>query len=160
MKKWQIAFAALVCAVCLATSVNAASGDAASRSGQQYTPEQIEAAKKMFMENYGNMEQTRQELARKQAELNRELASPAPDRGRIETLSTEIGRLRGKMLAARAELRDNLAARELPQDYYGRGPAPAYGPCWNGYDGYDRGGWYHHGRGHGGYHGPRGGCWR
>lgn len=165
MRFARITLAAALCVACLGayTTVDAApAGDAPKYQmqpyGQQYTPEQMEAARKIFDDNYAGMEQTRQALNDRQYELNRELASPNPDKGRIEALSQEIGKLRGQMLAARSDLRKNLAEQGLPPNCFGNGYQRAYGPCWAGEgDYYGRGGYYHHGRGHGRGHG---GCWR
>ncbi len=132
--------------------------------GQQLTPQQMEQARQIWQQSYAEMEGTRQALANKRAELDQQLASPNPDRGRIESLSREIGELRGKILSSRADVRSQLAARGLPPDWYGYGPANngSYGyygaPCWSGMDGmmgWPGNGWRHH---HG--HGWRGGCWR
>lgn len=132
--------------------------------GQQLTPEQMAQARKIFDKSYADMEGTRQALASKRMELDQQLASPNPDRSRIEALSREIGELRGKMLSSRVEVRNSLAAQGLPPDCFGRGYGPAngqgYGPCWGGMMGrYPDNGWYHH-HGHGGWGGHRGGCWR
>lgn len=139
--------------------------------GPGLSPEQMQEAQKIFTDNYASMTATRQELAAKRAELNALLASPAPDRGQIERLSTEIGQLRGKMLAARADVRAQLQAKGLPADFYGpRGPAgnggpnPGWGcpgmmwdngPGWHGNG--PRGPW-HHGPRHGGRGHGHGGC--
>lgn len=169
MKSAKIAAAALFCALCLGAHIaNAAEASGTDNDnvvpkyqmqpyGQQYTAEQLEAAKKIFNDNYADMEQTRRSLADRQYELSQELASPNPDKGRIEALSQEIGKLRGKMLAARADLRKNLAGQGLPPDCFGNGYHRTWGPCWAGERGYPDRGYYHHGRGWG--HG-RGGCWR
>lgn len=130
------------------------------------TPQQEQEAQKIFVDNYAEMEATRQALAGKRMELDQQLASPSPDKGKIERLSREIGELRGKMLSARADVRAKLNQKGLPPDYFGPtgdyGRPDGYGPCWVGpRGGWHRGdGWYHHG-GHRGYgHGHRGGCWR
>lgn len=134
--------------------------------GQQLTPQQMEKAQKIYDDSYAEMEQAREALAAKRAELDRQLASNNPDRNRIEALSREIGELRGKMLTSRMDLRNKLASQGLPPDCFGRWPGngygpgygSGYGPCWGGrgmMEGYGNG-WYHHG--HGGW--GRGGCWR
>lgn len=133
--------------------------------GQQLTPDQMAKAQKIFNDSFADMESTREALAAKRAELDQQLASPNPDRGRIESLSREIGELRGKMLSSRVDVRNRLASQGLPPDCFGRGYGPAYGqaypPCggWSyGMMGAPHNGWYrHHGHGWGG---PRGGCWR
>lgn len=134
--------------------------------GQNVTPEQWQQAQQIFNESYGQMEQTRQALAAKRMELDQVLAMPNPDRGKIESLSREIGELRGKMLAARVETRDRLASQGLPPDCFAmhngpRGENWNGGPCWYGNNAYNGNwnGWGHHG-GHRGHGGPRSGCWR
>lgn len=108
------------------------------------TPEQIQGAQKIFNDSYAGMDQTRKELAVKRAELNAELDSANPDKAKIERLATEIGQLRGKMMAARADVRAKLKAQGLPVDFYGprgfnggrnwRGPNRGWqgqnGPAW------------------------------
>lgn len=76
-----------------------------------------------------------QQIESKMIELDNEMASPNPNRGKIESLSKQIGELRGKELSARA----GQGGRAYSD--YGR-------------RGYHRGyGWHH-----GGYHHGRGGC--
>lgn len=86
---------------------------------QELSPEQMEQAKKIFNESYAAQDSTRQALAVKRAELNAILSSANPDTAKIESLSREIGELRGKMLAARAETRAKLQQQGLPADIYG-----------------------------------------
>lgn len=134
---------------------------------QQLTPEQRQQAEKIFTDNFASMDDTRQLLAQKRQQLDEILASDNPDPDQIETLSREIGDLRGKMLAARVKVRSQLAEQGLPQDFYGPGgPRPRRdgqrGPeVWHGGK---------RGHGHGYGHGPRyymmvpgygcmGGCW-
>ena len=129
---------------------------------QQLTPQQMEQARRIFDDNYTQMEGTRQALNQKRAELDYELNNPNPDSAKIARLSQEIGALRGQMLAARAEARNRLSRQGLPPD--------CFGPCWggngmmngmmNGYYGWQDGsynGWHHGGRGK--HHGRRGCGW-
>lgn len=108
---------------------------------QQLTPEQLEKARQIFDDNYEQMDEARHILNSKRAELDRELNSPNPDSGRIASLSQEIGILRGQMLAARAQARNQLARQGLPPD--------CFGPCWGGrgcgmmYNGQGYNGWHH-----------------
>lgn len=122
---------------------------------QALTPEQQTKARQIFQEHYAAMESTRQALALKRAELDNQLASPNPDRGIIETLSREVGELRGKMLSDRVALRAELEKHGLSTDLYAP-DAPQRGP-WDG-----RPEVWRHGRGHGhhgyGWRGWRG-CW-
>lgn len=144
---------ALVCALSFGMAGSGfAANDAADNDYPPYGPrlskEQIEETRKIFSENYAGMEATRKALTAKRAELDAQLASPTPDKAKIESLSREIGELRGKMLAARVDVRTQLEKRGLPTDFYGPGPRGDGGPRW------------HHGRGHGHWHGGwgRGGC--
>lgn len=123
----------------------------------QLTPEQYDLASRLYQKSAQDAAAVRQALAAKTGLLERELAKPAPDKAAIQSLSAEIGALRGQLLAAGAELRANLAGNGLPPD--------CLGPCYS-EDGYRHYGWgmgpgaYWGGRGwrHGG-HGWRGGCW-
>lgn len=165
----KIAVLALACGMIFGmASMSQAAGPVGSdygcpAYGMQLTPEQMEKARKIFTDNYAGMESTRQALAAKRAELSDQLNSTAPDRAKIESLSREIGELRGKLLSARAEVRANLAKEGLPVDFYGPN-APQrgyeYGPNrgWHHGHGPHHGGW---GRGwHRGWGGCMGGCWQ
>lgn len=126
--------------------------------GPQMSQQQIDMAREIITRNYAAMEDTRQELASKRAQLDALLASPNPDGGKIEELSRDIGELRGKMLAARADVRKQLIQKGLSPDFLGPDvqarPEQYGGPH----------GYYHHDRPH---HGRRGygrgygcgGCW-
>lgn len=89
--------------------------------GQQLTPQQRQQAEKIFNENFASLDETRQALAAKRQALDAELSSENPDPAKIESLSREIGELRGKILAARVKVRSQLAEEGLPQDFYGPG---------------------------------------
>lgn len=126
--------------------------------GEYPAASQEAAANKIFTDNYDFMNATRQALATKRAELDALLASPYPDADKIQSLSREIGDLRGQMLAARANMRAQLQKEGLPPDYF----APEYRRDYGwGYDPHiRRGGYWRHGGHHG--HGDRGwgcGCW-
>lgn len=159
-----------------------AAGAAEAANGRDYrpdayaypglSPEQEAAARKLHAESLAGTTDLRDALRAKRAELDAQLASPDPDKGKIESLSRDIGELRGKLMAARVDLRARLAREGIPAEAYGPAPqgrpgpggpgpnAPGYGPCW-GPDGHGYGYGYHHGRrgGHHGGYGPRGGCW-
>ena len=138
------------------------------------SPEQQATAQKLHSESLAGTNALRDALRAKRAELDAQLASPEPDKGKIESLSRDIGELRGKLMAARVDLRAKLAKEGIPADAYaapapqgrpgpgygGPGYGPGYGPC-GGPDGHGYGYGYHHGRrgGHHGGYGPRGGCW-
>lgn len=117
------------------------------------SPEQQEKARGIFNSHYAKMDSVRQALITKQAELDAQMSSTSPDKAKIESLSREIGELRGKMLAARTDLRAQLDKEGLPMGYGHMGPG--YGHMGSGYGM----GMHHGGYGHGGY-GGRGGCWR
>lgn len=158
MKNLKVLSGALVCVMVLGF---AAIGQAAAYEedgygypgyGVRLTPDQMDAARKIFKDNYAAMDETRQALAEKRAELNALLASPTPDRVRVESLSREIGELRGKMLANRVEVRNELEKNGLPGDFYAPNAAPRRGY----YEGPEV--WHHRGGHHGGPRGWRGGC--
>lgn len=158
MNKKFFMIAALACALTLGATICAEAADGRAQRyqiqpyGQALTPDQREQARQIYNETFAATERTRQELADRRDRLDRELSSPNPDGGRIEALSREIGELRGKLLAARAEARARLAQQGLPPD--------GYGAYWDGPRGdYWHRGWNRHynGRWHGHGHGP--GCW-
>lgn len=160
MKFWGMKLAALACAAFLFIAVNEARAEHAYHDyGHGYsgygelTPEQIEKAKKIINDNYTEMENTRMELGDKRAKLDAQLSSPTPDPNEIERLSRDIGTLRGRMLAVRANVKNALAKEGLPSEYYA--PRPPFFR--------DSEEVWHHGgrRGHGGPrgHGYRGGCY-
>lgn len=117
---------------------------------QQWTSEQRAAAQQIFDENFADMDNIRQQLSDKRLELDAHLSSPNPDGAKIESLSREIGELRGQMLANRAKVRAQLRERGLSSDYYG----PSHYSQHNGHGrNYDN---WHHGDRRG--YGPMGGC--
>ena len=155
-----------------------AAGAAQAAGGRDYRPdadaypglsaEQRATAKKLHDETVEDTRAIREQLRAKRAERDAQLASPNPDKGKIESLSRDIGELRGKLMAARVDLRAKLAKAGIPADAFepapgprpGFGPdnggprnnGPAYGPgpCW-GPEGHGYGYGYHHGR-RGGHH--------
>lgn len=134
--------------------------------GPQLTKEQMDKAKKIFNDNYTEMDSTRKALTAKRAELDAQLASQTPDRAKIESLSREIGELRGKMLSARVAVRTQLEKEGLPTDFYGPNPyyAPPRNPGYMPMPGMMMGRPYHGGHhggrgGWGGWRGGCGGCW-
>lgn len=136
----------------------AGQGGAADFNGQRggfYGPganaQNSEAAREIIQRNYSGMEETIAALQAKRNELDAILSSPNPDGARIESLSREIGELRGKVLAARTKIRSQLAQKGLSPDFLG---SPDYDPDYR-YGG-PRG--YHHGRHHHDGWGPRRGC--
>lgn len=163
MKKTTLRTTSLALAAILVlgvAGVSQARGQGGWAGGPGYnapiSPEQEEKANRIFDSHYARMDSVRQTLITRQAELDAQMSSPTPDKAKIESLSREIGELRGKMLAARADLRAQLDKEGLPTAYGHMGPG--YGRMGYGYGmGMHHGG-YGHG-GHGGY-GGRGGCWR
>ncbi len=119
--------------------------------GPQSDPRQAEIAREIIEQNYQNMDSTLQALAEKRNELDAVLASPNPDPTRIETLSREIGELRGKVHSARASIRSQLAKKGLSPNFLGCNSA-------NPDHDYVRPRDYHHNRHHNRCWGYRGGC--
>lgn len=147
-----LAAGALVLALGMASSSIAAGfGGPGFGPGPQLTPEQQQQAQEIFNQQYANTESARQQLYAKRAELNALLASPNPDKGRIQALSREIGELNGVLLGARSEVRNQLQQKGIPGDFYGRRGS------WRDDDNWDR---PRRGHRHSGYHGrmARGGC--
>ena len=148
-----VLFGVLALGIC--ATANSQPGGAMGRPGpamqQQLSPEQLEQAKRIFQESYKDMEATRQALAAKRAELDSLLYSPNPDKAKIETLSREIGELRGKMLAARVETREKLQQNDLPENIYGpdQPMRRGYGPRPEVWQGGRH--WHGHRRPHGGW---------
>lgn len=167
-KKFTSAALAGILALGIAASAEAAGGRDYRPDAQIYgglSAEQEATARKLFSESAASTAAIRDQLRAKRAELDAQLASPTPNKGKIESLSREIGELRGKLMNARVELRSRLADEGIPGEAFepapgpmpGRGPAyddPGYGPGFGPY-GHGYGYGYHHGRGHG----PRRGCW-
>ena len=152
-KALSLVLAALVLAGCAGFAQAAPNGNASGMSQEQRL-----LAQEIINRNYQAMEATRQALTEKRAQLDEEMASANPNAAAIENLSREIGELRGKMLAARAGARAELAKNGLATDAYA--PKAQRQPRYRDQD-YDRGdGYWHHGD-RGRHHGPRGhGYWR
>lgn len=151
---------ALACALTFGAALTCEAADVNSGQipgyGRQITPDQAAQAKQAYADNLAKMDSARKQLTVKRAELGAELSSMNPDTAKIESLSREIGELRGKLLSARAELRSKLQGQELPDygpmDNYDYGTPPPPPP-------YGYNGWRHHGHGHGWGPGPRGCYW-
>lgn len=141
------------------------------------TQQQQATLQQILNENSAKVGPLHDELARKEAELQGVLDSPAPDQGRIASLSREIGELRGKIMNAQVEMRGKLASAGIPavpaQRYVQPGPywmmggCPGGPNCWGAQGGWGMPcwgaqGWGHgprHGRGYHGYHGPANNGW-
>lgn len=67
------------------------------------TQEQQTKAQQIMSAQYEKMAPVKQQMIVKQAELQAQMISPAPDKAKIESLAKEIGALKGKMLAARSD---------------------------------------------------------
>lgn len=87
------------------------------RGGFNLTSEQKAAAKKIIGESKKATEGVRQALTAKKAELDTLMRGEAPDAAKIESVSREIGELRGQLLAARAETSAKLRQAGLPADF-------------------------------------------
>lgn len=140
--------------VALAAVLILAAG-AAQAADSSLTPEQRDRVQRIIDDNYAAMDANRDALDEKRARLAEEMANPNPDSATIERLSREIGELRGKMLAARAKIRAELAKNGVTAAPY----APNRGEPGDGPRYYSRG--YHHGGyHHDGYHHSGRGYWR
>lgn len=83
-------------------------------------PEEKRAeAKRLFDENRAATSRIREELKAKRIDL--EKAMDNGDTTNVALLSASLGELKGKLLAARIELRQNLAKAGLPPDTFDRG---------------------------------------
>lgn len=134
----------------LAGQVQAHDQEAGHFWGAPNNSQQSEMARDIIERNYANMEGTLQSLSAKRNELDALLASPNPDSAKIESLSREIGELRGKVLAARAQIRSQLIQNGLSPNFLGSeqgNPNNYGGPR----------GYHHYGPRHRGW-GPMGGC--
>lgn len=86
--------------------------------GADITPEQRSAVQKILEKNWNENSSVRQALASKYEELNTILVKDNPDSSKIETLSREIGELRGKILESRVKVRSELEKLGLPTNFY------------------------------------------
>lgn len=85
------------------------------------TAEQKATAQKILEANAAARSEWNNSITAKRGELAELMKSPAPDRAKIEILSSEIGELRGKMLVDRIELRKELKKASLPANSFERG---------------------------------------
>lgn len=150
MKK--ILMAAICFSVLGAGASIAAPGQGYEGQKPVLTEEQTDKAKALFDEHRKAMDADRQKLTIKEAELRAQLQSVTPDAAKIESISKEIGELRGRMLAAKVKLDAQLEKEGIPSK----------GPYRGMYGGPDRmggghGGGYGHMGGMGAY-GQSGGC--
>lgn len=154
-KKLFVAVAILFASACFMQAQNCfAFGmhriDHESPWGDKITPEQREVVQKILEQNWNATSNTRQELSGKYKELDSQLRSENPDLSRIESLSREIGELRGKLLESRVKVRSELTKLGLPSDYYAFHDMQGHNEIWHrGERGFNHrmgGGWYNQGR--------------
>lgn len=124
----------LTCAIALGAAfvgVANAGPEACPALNGTLNPDQVNAAAKIINQNYAAATQLGQSLAAKEQELRTVLASQAPDKAKIESLSQEIGILRGKLLAVRAEMQNQLrqAGVPVPPNVLPPDPGPGFGPA-------------------------------
>ena len=160
-----------VCSLAFAGLADARPDKAGDCPGQKppLTQEQHDGIQKLNQDFMANTLGLRQALMVKKAELNAQLISPTPDTAKVESLSREIGELRGKLLAARLNHKAELAKLGVPfkgcpvtgEGWGHRGPVRSFhGDGCPGPD-CERGPRGHFGQpGPRGPHGPHGDCWR
>lgn len=90
------------------------------RGLEKLSPEQQAAARKIIDENRASTSATREALKARTAELDAQMKSETPDTTLVQKLSAEIGELKGRLLAARADLRQELAKGGIPSGTFER----------------------------------------
>ena len=80
------------------------------------TPEQQTKAQQICTAQNEKMTTLRQQMIAKQAELQVQMVSATPDKAKIESISKELGELRGKMLVARTEISAQLQKEGIPMN--------------------------------------------
>lgn len=125
------------------------------RPGPAVPPGQVEPSQKFNADSFGVLGPLSDALNARLEELNAQLESDRPDKGKIENLSREIGEIRGKILSARIDMRDQFRRQGVDGDFAApsfNGPANApndtprrswhRGPhSWQGGYGRHHGGW-------------------
>lgn len=161
--------AALVCGLSFATNAIAQNNNGNDQNYNQYaqnyttqmTPEQKTSLQQILKDYSDTAAQIEEAINAKRGELMAQLDSTAPDKGKITSLSRELGDLRGQLLTARVDMKARLAEAGIPayhtpgerhawrQGYRG---CPVFNDCpaFNGWNGGWHGGWGHH---NGGYQG-------
>lgn len=91
---------------------------------EQLTQEQQDQAKQIYAQSKAVMDPIRENIRAKQGEINTVMGSENPDVNRIQSLSIEVGELKGKMLGARVDLHQNLLKAGIPADLFDK-PAKA-----------------------------------
>ena len=86
-------------------------------SGFNLTPEQVTKMQQLSAESYAAMNPVMQQIRAKRAELKAQMYSASPDKGKIETLASEIGSLKGKLYIERVNLNAKFDKEGLPQRY-------------------------------------------
>lgn len=122
IRKSVLIAAAFFCAITFAVAGSAFawgihSIDHENAWGKDFTPEQWTIAQKILEKNWSGTSDTRIQLSAKYAEIKAALSASNPDSKKIESLSREIGELRGKILQARVNTREELEKQGLPSDY-------------------------------------------
>lgn len=84
------------------------------------TDEQKAVAKKILDDNRAATMDAKKAMDAKKRELSSLLNSGTPDKAKIETLSAEIGGLRGELIAAHLEMKQQLKKAGLPEDLFER----------------------------------------
>lgn len=90
----------------------------ASRRIAQLPEAKQAEARKIYDAWQENVSQTREALKTNRAELEKAMANG--DKAAVAALATTNGELKGKLLAAKVELRQNLAKADLPADMFDR----------------------------------------
>jgi len=106
-------------AMLIALAANAAFAQE-SRYGSNLTPEQAAKMEQFCAESRAAMKPIRQQIHAKRAELNEQINSTVPDKGKMETLAKELGALQGKLYLERANVNVKLIKEGLPAKLDGR----------------------------------------
>ena len=110
----NLAFAAALAVSLGATGIANAQEHMMGGSMPMLSPEQQSTMQNLHTEFYSATASLRQQIVSKQAELNAQVNSTAPDTAKIEAISTELGTLQGKLLVERAALNGKLTKEGLP----------------------------------------------
>lgn len=119
MKSFQkkiaaLTFAAIAMSVSFTAEAKGPRGDAPVE--MNLTTEQQAAVKKIMDAGRAAVAETKTALESKKIELENQLKSDNPDKTQIETLSREIGELRGKLMVNRINTREELRKAGLHGD--------------------------------------------
>lgn len=117
--QWKKYLAAATLAVCIGGAGAALAAPSDMQGGPD--PEVRAKAEKIYRDHRAATDATRQQLMVKEAELKGQMQSVNPDTSRIEALSREIGELRGRLMAAKVQMRQQMEKEGIPA-YHHRGP--------------------------------------